>query len=170
MIKLLTEKTNEAKNFQDNIIHYNAALAFASRKAFLDPLPLGPFCMRIHGAPRYAQLYIIDAESSLNQRMNMVSNNNCQADLMKKLDELVKANNPYYTGFRQMHQLFEEQTNVANLLGVVFTDPKLYLYHKVYIITIVFTYYPVYKDYQLYSFYFDYFLSQLKTAGGIMTL
>lgn len=164
MIKLLTEKTNEAKNFQDNIIHYNAALAFASRKAFLDPLPLGPYCMRIHGAvyhrsgclrpqentaPRYAQLYIIDAESSLNQRMNMVSNNNCQADLMKKLDELVKANNPYYTGFRQMHQLFEEQTNVANLLGVVFTDPKLYLYHKVYIIIIVFNYYPVYKDYQL---------------------
>ena len=63
--------------------------------------------------------------------MNMVSNNKCQADLMKKLDDLVKTKNPYYTGFHQMHNLLEEQTNIANLLGIVFTDPKLYLYHKV---------------------------------------
>ena len=74
-----------AIDFKNNIVNYNANLAFASREANYDRIPgRGPYCMRIHGMiyhhfsslrPRvsgnekYAQLYILDNAEAINQRM-----------------------------------------------------------------------------------------------------
>ncbi len=87
--RLLTGNREASKNYKENIIHYNASLAFASRQADYDLLPdrRGPYFMRIHGQVhhhigglrptqgqrrQYAQLYILDAQQALEQRMRLV--------------------------------------------------------------------------------------------------
>ena len=93
--RLLADTTPRSvgRNYQENIINYNASLAFASRQANYDKPPWrGPYCMRIHGQVhyhrgglnpnlpdqqrQYAQLYILDAQQALEQRLNIIINGN----------------------------------------------------------------------------------------------
>jgi hypothetical protein len=94
---------NRNRNFKDNIIHYNAASAFASRSANIDPLPQhGHYCMRISGQiyhnlgnlqpqiepvqRQYAQLYMLDSEIAVQQRMGHHLNVNCRQDIFQLID------------------------------------------------------------------------------------
>ena len=89
---MLTRNHQWSANYRDNIIHYNACLAFASRQATHEQLPSrGAYCMRVHGqvhhrigglrpangGPRkYAMLYILDAQQALEQLMAIVYTDN----------------------------------------------------------------------------------------------
>jgi hypothetical protein len=135
-----------SKNFLDHIVHYNACLGFASREANYEVLPgRGPFCMRLHGqvhhhigglrptegrAPKYASLYILDAQQATEQRMNMVYNERVIESLMSELDGLIREHNPYYYGFRQMDDLLREAEEEARLNGEVFVEPRMFLCHR----------------------------------------
>lgn len=146
---MLTTNTPEAKNYKDNIIHYNAALAFASRSCNLDPPPgLGPYCMRIHGQvhhylgglypnegkePKYAQLYILDSEQAIEQRMGDPLNEKCKPDIMAILDQMLRENNPFYHALHSMNTKLQNDLIEASLYGIPFIEPKMFLNHKVYI-------------------------------------
>lgn len=74
-------------------------MTFASRIANLEPPKgLGEYCMRLHGQvyhllgalytyqnekPKYAQLYFLDAEQALEQRMKHKLNQKCLESIMQ---------------------------------------------------------------------------------------
>ena len=119
-------------------------MAFASRQAKLAPIPgRGAYCIQgsvYHSlgglypnetqTPQYAQLYILDADESLKQRMGMIYNIDCLEAIMTRLDEWLKAHNPYSFGFIQMHEKLVEQEQESERLGIPFVQPKIYMCHK----------------------------------------
>ncbi|XP_054706622.1 uncharacterized protein LOC129216433 [Uloborus diversus] len=84
----------------------------------------GPYCFRIHGAiyhktshlrpnepgkEKYAQLYILDADQALRQRMNIVENASLNPNLLMMLDSIIRNINPYAEAFKMLKE-FEEDT------------------------------------------------------------
>ncbi len=106
---------DDARNFRDNVIHYNAACAFGSRVANLvTPPGRGEYSMTIHGnvyhyvgalnppqgrARQYAQCYVIDSAIALQERMEHPNNVNCRPRIMERLDAILRRVNPYATQF-----------------------------------------------------------------------
>jgi hypothetical protein len=125
----LTGYDRVSMNYQENIIHYNASMAFASREAQLDEVPgRGPYCMRIHGniyhkfgglnpgpgqTRKYAQLYILDSEQATRQRLNVAYNVDCLEVVMNNLDAFIRLRNPYFYAFHQMHTRLREEQELA---------------------------------------------------------
>ncbi|GBO28224.1 hypothetical protein AVEN_61783-1 [Araneus ventricosus] len=99
--QLLCTNSQVAKNYQQQIREYNAALAFASMGAEIKaPLGTCPYCFHIHGqiyhmvSPLcsnesnrhgYGQLYISDSSEARNRRMETY-NQACLHSVMEKLD------------------------------------------------------------------------------------
>ena len=95
----MTFRHPNSKNFHDNIISINSALAFASMGANIAPPPgYGPYCFRINGKiyhragalhpinddqRKFAQLYILDPDETSEQRLQI--NARCNPDLMAEL-------------------------------------------------------------------------------------
>ena len=128
---LMTGKDDSSGHFIAHIRKYNSALAFASMGAQIAPPPgRGPYCFRIHGQvyhrtsplhpvmgnkPKYAQLYILDAEEALNQRMDMLENSGCEQRLMHTLGEWFSENNELASTFKMMREVeLEEETKAAS--------------------------------------------------------
>ena len=124
---LMTGKANSSKNFVEHIRQYNSALAFALMGARLaPPRGHGPFCFRIHGqvyhrtsplhplegsTRKYAQIYILDAEQAINQRMGILENSGCLPQLMQFLCDWFLANNELAGAFKMMREVkLEEET------------------------------------------------------------
>ncbi|GBL61422.1 hypothetical protein AVEN_24402-1, partial [Araneus ventricosus] len=98
--QLLCTNSQVAKNYQQQIREYNAALAFAPMGAEIKaPLGTCPKCLNIHGQiyhvvsplcsnvrnrPGYGQLYISDSTEARNRRME--NNQACLHSVMEKLD------------------------------------------------------------------------------------
>jgi len=128
---LLTDSNPESKNFIKSIRNYNSALAFASIGAEVSQMSgPGTYCYKIQGQiyhrisalhpnvgerPKFAQLYILDSEEALNERMNIRSNNTCDRLLMSQLDQLMRQVNPFAEAYKMMHELENENgsTNVC---------------------------------------------------------
>ncbi len=87
----------KSKQFMQNIRKYNNALAFASMNCKLINLESsGPFCFKIHDQiyhqissihpnenekPKFCQLYFLDTETALRERLNNVQNVNCDPEV-----------------------------------------------------------------------------------------
>lgn len=113
---LIESNNQQSKDYLLNIRQYNSALAFASVTADAVHFPTrGPYCYKVHGqiyhsvaslsvppghAPRYASLFIIDSGEALNTRMAHAANNQCSADIMESLQQMLSACNPYAQLFR----------------------------------------------------------------------
>jgi hypothetical protein len=144
--RLLKGSTKLDKNYRTNVVHYNASLAFASREAKLvRPPGHGPYCMTLHGTvyhglgglepgPRqrrqYAQLYFIDADEALQQRMQNDLNSECMPGVMRCLDRLIRDINPYYHSFKSMHDKLQEEKATAVRTNQSFVEPRMYLVHR----------------------------------------
>lgn len=111
-------------HFKKHIRTYNSALSFASMGAEVTPPSgAGPYCFRIHGQiyhrtghlhpPRpgkekFAQMYVLDSEEALRQRMGYAENSSCNPELMKQLDAVIRRVNPYAQAYRMLHEVEQE--------------------------------------------------------------
>ncbi|XP_035233479.1 uncharacterized protein LOC118205294 [Stegodyphus dumicola] len=114
-----------SEEFYANIRTYNCLLSFASMGANIEmPTGSGPYCFRIHGAiyhrtshlhpphagqEQYAQLYILDSDQALRQRMNIFGNVALNAELLRQLDAVLRNVNPYAEAYKMLKE-FEEET------------------------------------------------------------
>ncbi len=57
----------------------------------------------------FAQLYILDSEEAVNERMNIWSNNTCDRQLMSQHDQLMRQVNPFAEAYKMMHELENEK-------------------------------------------------------------
>ena len=128
--KLWTGSSSEAKNLQENAWQYNSALVLASQKVQLAP-PLsgvGPQNFKIHGQvysrvdslrptpgvkPTYAQLYLLDTQQATDEQMGRDENRKCTRELFKKLDVVIRQNNPYVNSSKNMQRIDMEETALA---------------------------------------------------------
>jgi hypothetical protein len=85
-------------------------------------------------AHQYAQLYILDAEEALQQRMritlglnNRNPNEECDMHTMRQLDDLLREINPYAVGFRNMNELLDTQEAIALANGLELQPTSMYL-------------------------------------------
>jgi hypothetical protein len=141
---LIGDRNNERnRNYQDRISNFNAALGFASRYAAIpEPLPNGPYCNRIHGnvyhtfgglapmpnePPRYNQLYILDGQQALDERMRIPHNAECLPDLMQELDRMLREINPYCETFRTTNEVLANQEALLAGQDVQLPVVRMYL-------------------------------------------
>ena len=130
---LMTANDPDSKNFMENIRSYNSALAFASMGAQIKRLPgFSPYCFRIHGqiyhrtsplhpaigeSPKYALLYILDANEALQQRMSILENAGCIPTLMEELDLLLRDVNKLAEAYKMMREVELEEEEKARAEG-----------------------------------------------------
>ena len=103
IVDLFSDETADSRHFLENIRHYNAAFAMASWNATLNEhAGRGPRVVTIHGqayhltaaqeAPegqphQYAQLYILDTNEAMQQRINDPRNQNVRPNIMLLLQD-----------------------------------------------------------------------------------
>ncbi|KDQ32939.1 hypothetical protein PLEOSDRAFT_1060636, partial [Pleurotus ostreatus PC15] len=136
---LLEADDAAAREFRTNIRAYNAALAFTSLGVKTDDsinrdptnshrIRGGPtYVFRILGqlchksgvlepapgrAPSYAQLYLYDPQSALQQRMHR--NNELRADTMGSLQSMLTTHNPYAAMFKHAFEVMREHGDVPD--------------------------------------------------------
>ncbi len=137
--QLLTGDNAEARNFRQTIRTINNAHAFVSMGAELSlPPNFGPFCYRIHGSyyhklgplnpaegekHRFAQLYIVDAESALRERKGVAYTEPCMDSVMRTVDAVLRRENPFVKACKFMKEVEREETIKAEAKGL--PPPKL---------------------------------------------
>ncbi|XP_065316121.1 uncharacterized protein LOC135924917 [Gordionus sp. m RMFG-2023] len=127
---LLSNPNNEFhSNFMKYIRSYNSSLAFASMGAQIsNSLNPGPYCFRVHGQiyhrtshlypstgmpPKFAQLYVLETTQAVNGSLHMKENSGCNEDLLKRLDILIRQNNPFSISFKTLGEIEKEEKNRA---------------------------------------------------------
>ena len=109
--QLLTVRSPQATNFNENIRQYNSAFAFASMGAQIaQPRGRGPYCFRIHGqiyhrsgtlhppqdtSHRFGQIYILEGHQAVQSRLQAPENQNCREDVMSKITEVMEEVSPF---------------------------------------------------------------------------
>ncbi len=113
----------------------------------------GPYCFRVHGqvyhqtgplhplngeARQFAQIYILDPDEALNQRLGIAANTGCNPNILTALDELLRQINPFAQAYKMMREVELEEAQKATVEGrsihevsmaIVtdrFTDPRRY--------------------------------------------
>ena len=120
LLELFTGNGTDAKNFRDHILNYNSAMAFASLKANVDVSSRagGPYTYRIHGNvytltsnlkssghPVFSQLFVVDSQTALNERMGRKENDKCRADVMGVLDGMIRRVSPYAAAYNNLREV-----------------------------------------------------------------
>ena len=111
LYNLLTLDTEEVHHFRSHIRLYNSSLAFASMGANLDVPPgHGPYCYRIHGQiyhwsgplhpdneqrRQFSQLYILEGNQALLERIQHPNNVSCREHTMQSLLTAIEDVSPY---------------------------------------------------------------------------
>ena len=129
VLDLFSGNTAKSRHFLENIRHYNATMAMASWNATLTVhAGRGPRVVTIHGQPyhltaaqeapegrppQYAQLYILDANDALQERVNDPRNENLQADIIQLLQDELLAVNPYARQYQNMGQILQRGRQLA---------------------------------------------------------
>jgi hypothetical protein len=124
---LLKGNHPDSKTFLESIRSYNSAFAFVSVGVNLNmPRGLGPYCFRIHGQVyhrtstlhpepglkrSFSQLYILDEDSAVTERMTDPANTACKHHVMEQLST-VMASNPFAEAYKMMHEV--EQVEKAD--------------------------------------------------------
>ena len=116
-------------NFKENIRKFNSAFAFASLGASIAPPPgNGPYCFRVHGAiqhrsgnlhpegsskRQYGQLYILEGDQAVQERLERAENVECNPEVMQILQNVVGQVSPYAEAYRNMAEIEAEQVAIA---------------------------------------------------------
>jgi len=125
----------ESLNFRNNIRQYNNSFAFASMGAKICSLGSGPYCFKIHGQiyhrmsdampedggrPQFSQLYFMDPDEALDQRMSEKPNENCLPAVLSEIDQLLRTVNPFACSYQFMREKIEEQgTNKTVVMDII---------------------------------------------------
>ena len=154
LLKDLFERKHElSENFLQNIRQYNNAHAFASfefhNSTGIGRDSAGPYSFIIHGQVyyrsfpllpsnstydlKYSQLYVVDIEQALGNRMGVPHNRRCMPNLMLSIDTLLRECNPFAIAFKNMAQIVEEESREARNQGrsiehysmVFYQDPTM---------------------------------------------
>uniref|UniRef100_UPI00358F89E5 uncharacterized protein n=1 Tax=Myxine glutinosa TaxID=7769 RepID=UPI00358F89E5 len=130
--ELFVGDTAPSRHFLENIRNYNAALAMASWNATVTQhAARGPRVVTIHGqpyhltsaqeapqdqTPQYAQLYILDTNEAMQQRLNDPRNEVLRPAVLQLLQNEILAVNQYAQQYQNMGQILqrERQTAAAN--------------------------------------------------------
>ena len=126
LLDLLFNRSELSNNFRDNIRYYNSILSFTSCKTQLDENLIknqkGVYTYRINGTihhsigkyftetinnfdgspsvtPKFAQIYIYDAQFDTNSRIKLFKNIN--SELLNSLQQILQEHNPYVQIFKQ---------------------------------------------------------------------
>ena len=129
ILELFSGNTAESRHFLENIRHYNAIMSMASWNATVtEHAGRGPRVVTIHGqayyltaaqeAPegqplQYAQLYILDNNDALQQRVNDPRNENLLPDVIQLLQHELMAVNPYARQYQNMGQILQRERQIA---------------------------------------------------------
>ena len=91
----------------------------------VQPPGRGPYVFRIHGQiyhrsgnlhpaageqPSYGQLYILEGNEAVQQRMEHAENQPCQPVMMQELQEAILEVSPYARAYKHMQQIEQEET------------------------------------------------------------
>src|SRR5437016_7311240 len=123
LLRLFVENSPSGKEFRQNIVQYNAALAFTSMGVDIDRSILsgGPPVFRIHGElthlsgsllpedgaqPSYAQLYIYDPKEAYQCRI--LRNDNLSLNTMKTLQQLIEDSNRYHPLYQHAYEILQQ--------------------------------------------------------------
>ncbi|XP_054289208.1 uncharacterized protein LOC129004674 [Macrosteles quadrilineatus] len=68
--------------------------------------------------PRYGQMYFIDPETAVAERMNEPMNQGINQELIQILEEVMRSQNPFSQAFMMMREIVEENNQRAAALGV----------------------------------------------------
>ncbi|XP_054287814.1 uncharacterized protein LOC129003542 [Macrosteles quadrilineatus] len=68
--------------------------------------------------PRYGQMYFIDPETAVAERMNEPMNQGINQELIQILEEIMRSQNPFSQAFTMMREIVEENNQRAEALGV----------------------------------------------------
>ncbi|CAK9299477.1 unnamed protein product [Gordionus sp. m RMFG-2023] len=63
--------------------------------------------------PKSAQLYVLETTQAVNGRLHMKENSGCNEDLLKRLDILIRQNNPFSISFKTLGEIKKEEKNRA---------------------------------------------------------
>lgn len=103
---------------------YNSAFAMASINSNLNTLPPGFFTYRVQGQiyiktgslvplqghkPQYNQLYIIEDEAALNERLSDSRNNKCKSNIMRSLQTMLNELNPFVKVYKKVAAILAEE-------------------------------------------------------------
>ena len=129
IVELFSGDTAHSRYFLDNIRHYNAAMSMASWNATMNEhAGRGPRVVTIHGQayhltaaqeapqgqqPQYAQLYILDTNDAMQQRINDPRNHNLRPDIMLLLQEKLLDINPYARQYHNMGHILQMERQIA---------------------------------------------------------
>ena len=129
IVELFSGDTTHSRHFLDNIRHYNAAMSMASWNATLNEhAGRGPRVVTIHGQayhltaaqeapqgqqPQYAQLYILDTNDAMQQRINDPRNHNLRLDIMLLLQDKLLDINPYARQYHNMGHILQMERQIA---------------------------------------------------------
>ena len=143
---LFVNRDELANNFKTNIRHFNSAMAFASIGAQLvTPPGIGPYCYRIHGQlyhstgtlhppqdgngkRQYGQLYILEGDQAVTERLARRENVDCSPAVMNILQNVMHTCNPYAAAFANMNQV--EQFETENAHAMFAPVPKVTMVFK----------------------------------------
>ena len=129
IVELYNGDTPHSRHFLEHIRHYNAAMSMASWNAALtEHAGRGPRVVTIHGqayhltaaqeAPQgqpaqYAQLYILDTNEAMQQRINDPRNHNLRPEIMQLLQDELLAVNPYARQYHNMGHILQQERQLA---------------------------------------------------------
>ena len=129
IVELFSGDTAHSRHFLENIRHYNAAMSMASWNATLNEYAgRGPRVVTSHGQayhltaaqeapqgqpPQYAQLYILDTNDAMQQRINDPRNYNLRPDIMLLLQDELLAVNPYARQYHNMGHVLQRERQIA---------------------------------------------------------
>ena len=130
IVELFSGDTAHSRHFLENIRHYNAVMAMASWNATLNEhAGRGPRVVTIHGQayhliaaqeaprgqpPQYAQLYILDTNAAMQERVTDPRNCNLRPEIMQLLQDELLAINPYARQYQNMGQILERERQLAS--------------------------------------------------------
>jgi flagellar biosynthesis GTPase FlhF len=139
--KKKNEDEDLSKLFHENPRNYNSAFAFASMKAPNQDRTTLPYAYRVQGQiyhtvnlamhpdededPSYAQLFYLDTEDAIKERMENNANKNCNERVMREIDQVLYNVNPYYDAFRMMSEVEKEVNDEAEKNGKAPPELKL---------------------------------------------
>lgn len=133
---LFIDQSAEALDFRQNIVQYNASLAFTSMGVDIDHSVSGrgPPVFRIHGElthlagsllpeankpPIYAQLYIYDQQHAFASRV--VHNENLFLNTLLKLQRMLSTENSYSQLYQHAHEVLQHYNGHDLCKTVCFT-------------------------------------------------
>ncbi|KAF4530354.1 hypothetical protein B566_EDAN018479, partial [Ephemera danica] len=145
-LDLFTSMEQQAKRFRKSIRKYNTALSFASLGANVQGHGSGgPFIFKVHGTvyhnqsslltssgsrPAFGQLYILDEDEALQERLSFPGRNNCDAALMHALGHFLSLHNPFSYAYKHMHQVYLEAEESARAQGLPTPNLRLWLHQN----------------------------------------